>query len=199
MSCNRIQDKLMLFQARELPDRDSDQIRRHLRSCACCSAVASELRELERIAGYAVSTSVAAPPGLDARVMTAIRQPTPAGFRRMSRLPLPWRLRRLAIAALMLFFLTGAFAVGHWIAYREVNDRMELWPAPVRCDVENMVPSMYALPKKNGRIVAPGSPEFLAISNGPTGMAANGHMRKHGKSCRCWEGKPTSPSGTAPR
>ncbi len=198
MSCNRIQDKLMLFQARELPERDSDQIRRHLRSCACCSAVASELRELERIAGYAVSTSVAAPPGLDARIMTAIRKPTPAGFQRMARLPLPWRLRRLAIAALTLFFLTGAFAVGHWIAYREVNDRMEQWPAPVRCEHENMIPSVHALPKVNGRIVAPGSPEYLAIVRGSREMAANGHMRKHGKACRCWEGKAPMPSATAP-
>ena len=121
MRCSRVQDRLMLFQNSELAGRETDDIRRHLRSCACCSAVAAEMRELERIAGYAMSTSAVAPAGLHSRVMTAIcpevsRSPA-APARRPALVPL--RLRRIVYAALALFLLAGGFALGHWVANRQ--------------------------------------------------------------------------------
>ena len=182
----------MLFQARELPERESAQIRRHLRYCACCSAVASELRELERIAGYAMSTSVAAPACLDMRVMAAVTGKAPAAVRFRPLIPLPWRLRRLAFAALALFLLAGAYAMVHWVNLRDVNDRLEAYPPPVRCNTDTMVPSIHALPHVNGRIVLPSEAGRSSTGTPPTGMAAVGHMRKHGKNCRCWEGRSSS-------
>src|SRR2546423_15079518 len=97
MRCSRVQDKLMLFQESELPTGEANAIRQHLRKCACCSAVAAEMRELERIAGYAMSTAIAAPACLDAKVMTAVRESPPiSGIRYRPELPLPSRLRRIA-------------------------------------------------------------------------------------------------------
>src|SRR5687768_8387175 len=128
MRCSRIQDKLMLYQARELPERELDQIRVHLRGCPCCRAVASEMRELERIAGYAMSTTVSAPSSLDARVMTAIREPATSGARNASPAVLPWRVRRLALIGLALFIMTAAFSLGHWYANRNASNDLEGLP-----------------------------------------------------------------------
>src|SRR5437879_998654 len=118
MSCRRIQEKLMLYQERELPERESREIRRHLMQCACCSAVAREMTELERVSGYALGTTLTAPASLDTRVMTAIRNGARPALRPRFELPLNARLRRLAVAAAMLILVAAGFAMGHWLAHR---------------------------------------------------------------------------------
>jgi hypothetical protein len=195
MKCSKVQNKLLLYQERALPMTESEAIKRHIRSCVCCSAVASELAELERIGGFALATSVTAPSSLDSRVMAAIRAPSPPPVVYRFPLPLSLRLRRLALAALVLIIATGVYALLHWSAFRGVNERIETPPAPTSC---NAVPSMHALPRINGRIVDPAHPALRAITGPPPGMAANGHMRKHGPNCRCWEAPKSQTPDTAP-
>jgi hypothetical protein len=191
MKCSRVQDKIFLYQERALPPREAEVIRRHIRSCVCCSAVASELAELERITAYALATTAFAPPALNSRVMSAIAAPpTPPVYFRFP-LPLGLRLRRLAAVALTLIVAAGAYALVHWFAFRGINDQLETPPAPSGC---NSVPSMHALPRVNGRIVDPNSAAFRAMGGPPAGIMANGHTRKHGPNCRCWETTRPSPA-----
>src|SRR5687767_10052468 len=194
MRCSRIQDKLMLYQAHELPARELEQIRSHLRSCACCRAVASEMRELERIAGYAMSTGVCAPPSLDARVMTAIREPATTAIRFAPGAVLPWRVRRLALIGLALLIMTSAFSLGHWYANRDADQRLEAWQNPRQCIDEDKIDPANAAPKGAVRINMPQPHPPHPACKGLPGM---GHTTACIKASGSPAGKLMLPPGSA--
>ena len=157
MKCSRVQDKLLLFQASELPAAESEQIRQHLRACVCCNAVATEVRELERVASYAVATTVTAPPGLDTRVMRAIRSaPAPSVWKKPLFLP---RFSRAVYVALALLLLTSGFALGMWVANRGDQEAAWSFRPPPPCGTDGYYP---------------GKPADAAVSDKP-----------HPKGCLC--------------
>lgn len=167
MKCSRIQDKLLLFQASELPAAESEQVRQHLRGCVCCRAVAAEVRELERVASYALATPASAPANLDARVMAAICvQPKPSIWRRPITIP---RFSRTVYAALALLLITTGFALGMWAANSVGSDTGGDIPPPAPCVSGDIIP---------GKSIGPMS-EHPPKVNGAAGQVT------HPKGCTC--------------
>lgn len=157
MKCSRIQDKLLLFQASELSAAESEQIRQHLRKCVCCNAVASEIRELERVAGYAVATTVTAPLNLNSRVMCAIRADMPPSiWRRPVTIP---RFSRPVYVALAIFLLTSGFALGMWTANNPTFESFQPLPPPAPCGHDGIIPGKSLGPGDNTpHVVKPADP-----------------------------------------
>jgi anti-sigma factor RsiW len=92
--CAHVQDRLALYLAGELSQREKARVIAHLERCAACAALAEELAAAQERVTAAWSADVEPPATLDARVMAAVRALPPQEPFRLNR------LNRLNLAAL---------------------------------------------------------------------------------------------------
>src|SRR5438874_1779887 len=107
MRCAWVQERLLLYLARELGAQEAEQVRAHLQRCALCAAQAEELTEIQERVDTVLQTQTEAPARLEARVMDAVRSlPAPRSSWHV-RLFLPeWR-SRLVFAGVAVCLVIG--------------------------------------------------------------------------------------------
>lgn len=114
MTCQKVQERLLLYLGAELEPPESTQVAEHLVSCPACTEVAEALAETQDLVDGLLRTTVEAPPSLDLRVMEQVRATAPPRRPWRSFTP-PWNLRRrLALAIVAFGLLAGGYAVGQW-------------------------------------------------------------------------------------
>ncbi len=112
MKCRQVRARLLLFQEGELEPRESAQVRDHLRDCPRCGALAEALAETQDQVEAALSTAMAAPPTLEARVMATVRRLPERRLQWPAFAP-PWSWqRRLATVGAALCLVPAGFLAG---------------------------------------------------------------------------------------
>jgi anti-sigma factor RsiW len=109
MRCAWVQERLLLYLARELGAQEAEQIRAHLQKCAVCAGQAEEFTKLQESVDSVLQTQAEAPARLEARVMEAVRALPAPRSSWLVRLFLPERRPRLVLAAgaLSLLLMVG--------------------------------------------------------------------------------------------
>ena len=69
MRCAWVQDRLLLYLARELGAQEAEQVRAHLQKCALCAVQAEQLTEIQERVDIVLQTQAEAPARLEGRVM----------------------------------------------------------------------------------------------------------------------------------
>jgi len=114
MNCKKVRKYLFAFADSQLSVQTNCEVLDHLKMCRQCSTIVDDhqaLRQALRQAGERIEI----PPGLEARVRTAIRRGRPVPHERAwafsLRTPL---LRRLALAAVVVLAATVVWQFGPW-------------------------------------------------------------------------------------
>jgi anti-sigma factor RsiW len=109
MKCTRVQDRLVLYLARELSPREYGRITNHVTQCAACFALAEDLAATQERLETVLTAKIEAPASLDARVMRAVRD-LPDHRAGRDRISSFWR-RPMVYATSLCFVLLIALGV----------------------------------------------------------------------------------------
>lgn len=102
MNCTRIGPKLPLYAGGELSDRELEEVRAHLQTCAACREEAAALAAMDEQVRASWSEEVPVPETLDARVMRAVRETQTTAPRRGFAFQVRALLPRTALAAALV-------------------------------------------------------------------------------------------------